>query len=167
MYEKCAKSLACHAATVFRTMTGHEPSNVVILDDCETVKHNFTLGARVNFKEEEADGPEVKGFFICAFETKKHASDFALDISRYLGLNPSDTANEIDNYVGEFLNVVIGLTCSSWADHGLRMEFDPPERLQEHSIDKSPSSGYFFEVGILAENFYKTILFVHFLPLSI
>jgi hypothetical protein len=164
MYEKCAKSLASHAANVFRTMTGHEPSNVVILDDKERGKHNFTLGARVNFKGEEADGPEVKGFFICAFETKKHASHFALDVSRYLGLNTSDNLIDIDNYVAEFLNVVIGLTCSSWADHGLRMEFDPPEKLQEHTIDKSPSSGYFFEVGILAENFYKTVLFVHFFP---
>jgi hypothetical protein len=106
----------------------------------------------------------VVGFFICAFETMDDAYLFAADISRYLGLTASKTKQETDNYVGEFLNVVIGLTCSAWAEHGLRVEFDPPEKLQEHAIDKKPAKGHFSQVAIMAENHYSATLFVHFLP---
>jgi hypothetical protein len=166
MYKKCSKSLASHAADVFKTMTGHIPTKIEIsANDQPGTQMHYTIGVRVNFQGVEiAQGQAVKGFFICAFETLDLAFSFAGDISKYLGLTAINSVSEIDNYVGEFLNVVIGLTCSTWAEHGLIVEFYPPEQLKEHTIEINPSSGHFFQVAIFAENFYKTTLFVHFFP---
>ncbi|MDR2460741.1 MAG: hypothetical protein LBE38_08175 [Deltaproteobacteria bacterium] len=167
MYKNCSKSLATHAAEVFHTMTGHKPSKVEILTtSTNETEHHFTIGERVEFQGKDRKGLNVKGFFICAFETMDAALRFSQDISTYLGLTTSNTKGEADNYIGEFLNVVIGLTCSAWADHGLRVDFNPPEKLQEHSIDKAPLSGHFFQVIIEASSFYKTTLFLHFQPES-
>jgi hypothetical protein len=113
---------------------------------------------------QEARGAKVTGYFICAFETMAAALAFARDIASYLGLSAADAIGEADSYVGEFLNVVIGLTCSAWADHGLRVEFFPPEKLKEHAIDRQPDAGYRFQVAIRCEGRYQATLFLYFAP---
>jgi hypothetical protein len=164
MYDKCSNSLAIHAASVFATMTGHQPTwEVAKLSGELSPMPHFTLGERVDFKGEKSNGVKVDGYFICAFETMGCARDFAEDVARYLGLSESDSPNETDSYVGEFLNVVIGLTCSAWADHGFRVEFDPPKLLQEHVIDVSSAPGSFYQLLITADGFYQTSLYLHFL----
>jgi hypothetical protein len=165
MYEKCSQALASHAAAVFTTMTRRAPSRVEVAPGSQTgVPMCFTLGERVEFRGEAKHGLKVKGFFICAFDTMNSAVAFARDIAAYLGLPASSSKQETDNYVGEFLNVVIGLTCSAWADHGLRVDFSPPERLQEHSIGQAARSGHSWRVTIEAEGRYSTTLFLYFLP---
>jgi hypothetical protein len=147
-------------------MTGHHPTRVEIGGGHEDSLKQFSLGERVNFQGKEDSGASVTGYFICAFETLISALAFAQDIASYLGLASSEPKSETDSFVGEFLNVVIGLTCSTWADHGLRVDFNPPERLQAHAIDKYPTEGHFFQVSIRVEGFYQTTIFLHFLPES-
>jgi hypothetical protein len=122
------------------------------------------VGERVVFRGEAERGSRVNGFFICAFETMEAAVLFARDIADYLGLPPSSSRSEPDDFVGEFLNVVIGLTCSAWAEHGLRVDFSPPERLQEHTVDPAPGTGRCFRVTISAGGRYTATLFLNFLP---
>ncbi|MDR2198814.1 MAG: hypothetical protein LBR53_05060 [Deltaproteobacteria bacterium] len=163
MYDKCSKSLAIHAAEVFATMTGHKPTlRGTKLTDHDSLMPNYTLGERVDFQGKSADGGKVEGYFICAFETMVSARLFAKDIASYLGLSAVDANNETDSFVGEFLNVVIGLTCSAWADHGFRVEFNPPQILKEHVIDTGTKPGVFYLLVISAEGFYQTSIFLHF-----
>jgi hypothetical protein len=166
MYLKCSQSLASHAADVFTTMTRRAPSSVESRrEGAAGPRRRFTLGERVNFRGEAGQGASVNGFMICAFDSMEEAALFARDVADYLGLSASSSKNETDNYVGEFLNVVIGLTCSAWADHGLRVEFSPPERLQEHTIEQPGDRGHCFSVTITeAEGRYSATLFLNFLP---
>jgi hypothetical protein len=90
------------------------------------------------------------------------AEHFALDVAKYLGLSTSDERALPDSYVGEFLNVVIGLTCSAWADHGFRVEFNPPKTLEEHVIDTASTAGVYYHLLLSAENYYQTSIFLHF-----
>ncbi|MDR3153520.1 MAG: hypothetical protein LBW85_04425 [Deltaproteobacteria bacterium] len=164
MYEKCSHALASHAAAVFTTMTRRAPSKVEVRpESSEDPRLLFTVGERVDFRGEAAGGSRVNGFFICAFEAMDAAVLFAGDIASYLGLPASSSKAETDNYVGEFLNVVIGLTCSAWADHGLRVDFSPPEKLQEHTVDLEPE-GQCYRVVIEAEGLYTATVFLDFLP---
>ncbi|MDR1042172.1 MAG: hypothetical protein LBR80_18790 [Deltaproteobacteria bacterium] len=167
MYEKCSQALASHAAAVFTTMTRKAPASVMVRPEVTgTSLLRFTLGERVDFRGEAEHGSKVKGFFICAFDAMDSAVLFARDVAVYLGLPASTSKAETDNYVGEFLNVVIGLTCSAWSDHGLRVDFSPPERLQEHTIDSAPLPGHCFRVTIVSECGYTATLFLNFLPES-
>ncbi|MDR1079586.1 MAG: chemotaxis protein CheX [Deltaproteobacteria bacterium] len=167
MYEKCSQALASHAAAVFTTMTRRAPSRVEVSQGSRKAPlMRFTLGERVDFRGVAEHGSRVKGYFICAFDAMDSAVSFARDIAAYLGLPASSSKAETDNYVGEFLNVVIGLTCSAWAEHGLRVDFSPPERLQEHSIDQDHLAGHCWRVAIEADGRYTTTLFLNFLPES-
>jgi CheY-specific phosphatase CheX len=163
MYDKCFNSLADHATSVFATMTGHKPVlSGVKLDGGSDALPSFTLGERVDFKGEKSDGRKIEGYFICAFKTMAAAKRFASDIAAYLGLTGAKAGTETDSYVGEFLNVVIGLTLSTWADHGFTVEFNPPKKFQEHVVDPKANPGHFFHLLITAEGCYQTSIFVHF-----
>jgi hypothetical protein len=165
MYDKCSQALASHAAAVFATMTRRAPTRVDVRPEGVGAPClRFPLGERVDFKGEAVHGSKVKGYFICAFDAMDSAVCFARDVAVYLGLPASSSKAETDNFVGEFLNVVIGLTCSAWADHGLRVDFSPPERLQEHTIDQPPLPGHCYRVTIEAEGLYSATLFLNFLP---
>jgi hypothetical protein len=164
MYDKCSNSLATHAASVFATMTGHSPRlEVQSLDGDQAPASHFTLGERVDFQGEGEDGTKVRGFFICSFETIEAARLFAQDVAVYLGLSPTGPPTETDAYVGEFLNVVIGLTCSAWADHGFRVEFDPPRVLEEHAIGAGPPEAKSYQLAITAEGAYQARVYLRFL----
>lgn len=165
MYEKCSLALASHASAVFATMTRRRPDRVETRPERPGGQRTrFTLGERVDFRGENPEGARVNGFFICAFDTLEKAVLFARDVADYLGLPSSTSKAETDNYVGEFLNVVIGLTCSAWADHGLRVDFSPPERLQEHDVGDVPESGHCFRVSIESEGHYSATILLFFLP---
>ncbi|MDR2352001.1 MAG: chemotaxis protein CheX [Deltaproteobacteria bacterium] len=163
MFDKCSHSLSVHAAAVFATMTGHSPEVIVTrLADNTVPEPNFTLGERVDFLGEKTDGGKIEGYFICGFQTRSAADNFAKDIAKYLGLSPTEGVDETDSYVGEFLNVVIGLTCSAWADHGFRVEFNPPKILEEHVLDTTSKDGAYYHLLISADNYYQTSIFLHF-----
>ncbi|MDR2455231.1 MAG: chemotaxis protein CheX, partial [Deltaproteobacteria bacterium] len=93
----------------------------------------YPMGARVNFKGLDRDHQPWSGFFICAFATIEAAKDIAMAIASQMGVADSvtGTVDSVDQVLGEFLNIVIGLTCSDWIERGFETEFDPPEMLLE------------------------------------
>jgi hypothetical protein len=119
-------------------MSGLEPESLEILEDVDNKGPRYPLGVRVDFRSLDAHSPLHSGFFLCAFETVEAARDIAAVIASKLGVEGclDSTIESVDNILGEFLNIVIGLTCSDWADRGLVTEFTPPRKLaQWQSLD--------------------------------
>jgi hypothetical protein len=137
VYHRWAEILGHHAAKVFQIMSGLSPDRLEIVEAGASGGPRYPLGARVDFSGENAVGDPVRGYFVCAFETVDSAGDIASAIAIKMGLDPPERgdANGIDNVLAEFLNIVIGLTCSDWAEHGLVTEFDPPQSLSIHGRD--------------------------------
>jgi CheY-specific phosphatase CheX len=101
--------------------------------------HSFVEGVKVNFRG-RAQGRLTRGFFICAFDAFPVAQSLARNIAVKLGLGQDLAANRegVENVLAEFLNIIIGLTCSDWAKNGLEIDFDPPRRLGTHDLDPAP-----------------------------
>jgi hypothetical protein len=106
----------------------------------------------------------VSGFFICAFSDFREAEALASDVAARLGLVPGVSKGEVESFVGEFLNVIIGLTCAAWADRGLRVDFSPPEGLAEHRLDHPEDDGLSWQVRIGLADRYQAVLFLVFRP---
>lgn len=134
MYHRLAEILGHHAAKVFQIMSGLNPDRLEIVEADINGGPRYPLGVRVNFSGRDRGGSSQQGFFVCAFETIESARDIASVIAIKLGLSPPPPTDKagIDNVLGEFLNIIIGLTCSDWAEHGLVTEFDPPMNLSKH-----------------------------------
>ena len=137
MYHRWAEILGHHAAKVFQIMSGLFPDRLEIVEADVHGGPRYPLGVRVDFAGHKDSDKPVRGYFVCAFDTIESAWDIASAIAIKLGLAPPPPGDvtDIDNVLGEFLNIVIGLTCSDWAEHGLVTEFDPPQTLSMH--DKS------------------------------
>jgi hypothetical protein len=95
----------------------------------------YVEGARVDFKG-QIQGRPVGGFLICAFHVFQVAQDLARAIAVKMGLDPEMASHRqgVENVLAEFLNIIIGLTCSDWAKFGLDIVFDPPEKLVAHYL---------------------------------
>jgi hypothetical protein len=166
VYHRYAEILAGHAATVFKTMSGLEPDTLEIVEDLENQGPKYNLGVRVDFKSLD-EGCRVKsGFFICAFETIEAAGDIAAVIAKKLGVEMvlDSTVDSIDDVLGEFLNVAIGLTCSDWADQGINIEFSPPQKMSTWKPAPSASSTKAFHLTMETRGRPTVSIFLVFLP---
>ena len=130
MHLRLAETLGRHASGVFKTMSGLTPAGLAISEAGPSEGPLHPMGVRVDFKGRDGSGTPWSGFFICAFATMEAARDIAGAISAKLGVDSADDPAGVDNVLGEYLNIVIGLTCSDWAKGGLETEFDPPRRLE-------------------------------------
>jgi hypothetical protein len=163
MYEKCAKSLAEHATKVIESMTGHIPDLKEIQAITQDSPLDFILGQRVNFSGRDGEGGQIYGFFICAFDEIGEASALAGDIARSLELTPPGRNRaELGSFVGELLNVIIGLACAAWDEHGLEVKFSPPEKLREHHVAPLLSGASAWEVRLSVEGRYEPIFLLVF-----
>jgi hypothetical protein len=131
-----AEILGRHAAGVFKTMSGLEPDRLEIVEAVESEGPRYPMGVRVAFQGRDRQSRPWSGFFICAFATLEAARDIAMAIAQKLGVAESvtGTVDSVDDVLGEFLNIIIGLTCSDWTDRGLETEFDPPDKLVERQM---------------------------------
>jgi hypothetical protein len=166
VYHRCAEILGRHAAKVFEIMSGLRPDRLEIVEADILNGPRFPLGVRVDFAGRDVEGGGISGFFVCAFETIDSACDIASAIATKLGLEPPspDDAVGIDNVLGEFLNIVIGLTCSDWADHGLATEFDPPQTLSRQGQADSPAGALAFHLTMATAGHPPVSVFLVFLP---
>ncbi|MDR1295900.1 MAG: hypothetical protein LBO05_00680 [Deltaproteobacteria bacterium] len=165
MYHRCAELLAEHAAKVFEIMTGLRPGREVAASGDATRTPGYTLGVRVEFAGRTGEGAPLEGFFVCAFETFESARDIAGLISRKLGLETpaADDRAGVDDVLGEFLNIVIGLTCSDWAERGLATVFDPPQPMVVHSFSDVPPGSRGFHLTLSADGHPGVSIFLVFL----
>jgi hypothetical protein len=140
VFHRLAEILGRHAATVFKTMSGLEPDRLEIIEAEENEGPRYPLGVKVDFHSLKDRPEELAGFFVCAFKTSEAAKEIASVIAGKLGLSGALAKSErgVDDILGEFLNIVIGLTCSDWADHGLITEFEPPQPLINCQFDSFP-----------------------------
>jgi CheY-specific phosphatase CheX len=129
-----AEILGRHAAKVFHIMSGLPPDRLEMTEADLEAGPRHPLGVRVDFTGLDELGRPLSGHFVCAFETAEAARDIASAIAVKMGLSPPDEGDlaGVDAVLGEFLNIVIGLTCSDWAELGLATEFDPPQPLAVH-----------------------------------
>jgi CheY-specific phosphatase CheX len=144
----------------------------------------YAEGVKVNFKGRalslsqgpgEAAGQEaggsggvgqaLGGYFICAFHVFRVAQELARRIAVKMGLGPglADTREGVENVIGEFLNVIIGLTSSDWAKKGLEILFDPPEKLGGHLIDPIPTGSEAYHLAINLMDGQEISIFLNFL----
>jgi hypothetical protein len=166
VYHRWAEILGQHAAKVFQIMSGLFPESLEIVEADIDGGPRYPLGVRVDFKGRDQGEKTVKGFFVCAFDTIESAGDIASAIAIKLGLAPPPPgdATDIDNVLGEFLNIVIGLTCSAWAEHGLTTEFDPPQTLSMHDKDATLVWTKAYHLTMSIENHPAVSIFLVFLP---
>ncbi|MDR2367811.1 MAG: hypothetical protein LBF58_06850 [Deltaproteobacteria bacterium] len=165
MYQRWAEILGNHAAKVFYIMSGLRPDRMEIAEADIGGGPRYPLGVRVDFSGHDSAGRPVGGFFVCAFDTTESAADIASTIAIKLGLAPPPPGDstDIDNVLGEFLNIVIGLTCSDWAEHGLTTEFDPPQALSMHGKTAMARSKAYHLT--MATDYHPTVsIFLVFLP---
>jgi hypothetical protein len=165
VYFHWAELLGRHAAKVFEVMSGLTPDRLEIVEADESEGPRFPLGVRVDFKGREASKAPLGGFFVCAFENLRSAGDIAAAIAAKLGTEVSSEAGQtgVDDVLGEFLNNVIGLTCSDWAEHGLETEFDPPQALVPHEGDR-PAGSRCYHLTLSADGHPPVTFFLVFLP---
>ncbi|MDR2302036.1 MAG: hypothetical protein LBF38_08370 [Deltaproteobacteria bacterium] len=166
MYHRWAEILGHHAAKVFQIMSGLFPERLEIVEADIDGGPRYPLGVRVDFSGRNDSDNAVRGFFVCAFDAIESAADIASAIAIKLGLAPPPPgdATDIDNVLGEFLNIVIGLTCSAWAEHGLVTEFDPPQTLSTHKKDASLVWAKAYHLTMTIENHPAVSIFLVFLP---
>jgi hypothetical protein len=147
-------------------MSGLAPDRLEISEADESEGPRFPLGVRVDFKGTTDSKKPLAGFFVCAFENSRAAGDIAAAIAAKLGVGFSLDAEQtgVENVLGEFLNVVIGLTCSDWAEHGLTTEFDPPQPLIVHEGDRKPSGSECYHLTLSAAGHPPVTIFLVFLP---
>jgi hypothetical protein len=147
-------------------MSGLGPERLEIVEADINCGPHYPLGVRVNFSGREANIGSFNGFFVCAFETVNSAGDIASAIARKMGLLPpsSDDIIGIDNVLGEFLNIVIGLTCSDWSEHGLEAEFDPPLNLSKHDQKETLVSAGAYHLTMTTDQHPPVSIFLVFLP---
>ncbi|MDR2442378.1 MAG: hypothetical protein LBE31_02520 [Deltaproteobacteria bacterium] len=169
MYHRLAEILGRHAAGVFKTMSGLEPDRLEIVEALQTDGPRYPVGVRVDFLGNNQANRKVSGFFICAFETFDAAKDIAVVIAKKMGVLDSlsgDDLEGVDNVLGEFLNIIIGLTCSDWSDHGLTTEFDPPEKLVLCPEVENPLGSRGFHLTMTAIDHPPISFFLVLLPES-
>jgi hypothetical protein len=165
VYQRWAELLGHRASKVFRLMSGLSPDSLEIVEADINSGPRYPLGVRVNFYGRDQEGLGVSGFFVCAFESVESAGDIASAIAAKMGLSPpaASDVTGIDNVLGEFLNTVIGLTCSEWADHGLTTEFDPPLALSRHESEKALACSKAFHLTMATDKHSTVSIFLVFL----
>ncbi|MDR1656812.1 MAG: hypothetical protein LBT47_04545 [Deltaproteobacteria bacterium] len=168
MYHRFAEILGRHAADVFKTMSGLQPDRLEIVEALPDDGPRYPMGVRVYFRGSDQSGFLCTGFFICAFETLEAAGDIAKTIAVKLGVEDtfSETLEGIDSVLGEFLNIVIGLTCSDWSDQGLVTEFNPPEPLVRYPQVTISNDGLAFHLTMFSEGHPSVTFFLVLLPES-
>jgi CheY-specific phosphatase CheX len=165
MYHRYAEILGKHASDVFKSMSGLTPTKINVFPTGVFQKITYPLGVRVDFSGSSDLGHLVTGFFICAFDSFEAASEIAKSIAVHLGLEAqiAEQKEGVDNVVAEFLNIVIGLTCSDWAESGLRIDFNPPEKLVEHHIHPVSKEAMAFHLIIETSDSLKVSIFLNFM----
>jgi hypothetical protein len=133
---RLAEILGRHAVGVLKTMSGLEALSLVI-DEADHEGPRHPMGAKVGFHGLAREGRPFSGVLVCAFATAEAALEVATAIASRLGVADAvtGTVESVDDVLGEFLNIIIGLTCPDWLELGLETEFDPPERLRDLSGD--------------------------------
>jgi hypothetical protein len=125
---------------------------------------SYAEGVKVSFKG-QAHGEALSGYFICAFHVFKTAQSLASYIAVKLGLGPELAVKRegVENVLAELLNIIIGLTSSDWAKHGLEIVFDPPEKLGGHLIDPIPEGSAAYHLTLSLPEKREIAIFLNFL----
>lgn len=168
MHRRLAEILGRHAASVFKSMSGLEPDRLEIVEAVDSEGPRYPLGARVDFKGRDKNERLWEGFLVCAFETVERAKDIAMAIASQLGVaeSVSGTVDSVDQVLAEFLNVVIGLTCTDWIERGLETEFDPPEMILSRQEAGFEPGAKAFHLTMTIEGHPTVSFFLVFLPLK-
>ncbi|MDR0622383.1 MAG: chemotaxis protein CheX [Deltaproteobacteria bacterium] len=147
-------------------MSGLFPDRLEIVEADVNGGPRSPLGVRVDFAGRKDSGQPARGYFVCAFDSIEAAGDIASAIAIKLGLAPPPPGDvtDIDNVLGEFLNIVIGLTCSDWAEHGLVTEFDPPQTLSMHDKNVTLEWEKAYHLTLSVELHPTVSVFLVFLP---
>ena len=166
MHRRLAEILGRHASSVFKSISGLTAESLEIVEAEDKEGPRYPLGARVDFKGRDRDSNPWSGFFICAFATIEAAKDIALAIASQLGVadSISGTVDSVDQVIGEFLNIVIGLTCSDWLECGLDTDFDPPELLTDRKSARFEPGSKAFHLTMTIKGHFPVSFFLVFLP---
>jgi hypothetical protein len=164
MHLRLAEVLGRHASEVFKAMSGLEPLGPEIAEAGPGAGPLHPMGARVDFHGRDASGAPWSGFFVCAFATLAAARDVASAIAAKLGVEVADDPEGVDGVLGEYLNIVIGLTCSDWAVGGLETVFDPPLPLAATTDGGVPPRSRSFHLAMAIEGHPSMSLFLVLAP---
>ena len=166
MHQHLAEILGQHAAGVFKSMSGLAPDRLEIVEAKRSEGPRRPMGVRVDFRGKDRSESPWAGFFICAFDTLEAASDIARAIADKLGVAEAvdGSVDSVDNVLGEFLNIVIGLTCSDWTDRGLETKFDPPAQLAASPGAACPEAAKAFHLTMSIAGHPPVSFFLVFLP---
>jgi hypothetical protein len=161
-----AEILGRHAAGVFKAMSGLEPDRLEIVEAVENEGPRYPIGVRVDFHGLDRGHKPWSGYFICAFPDLAASRDIAQAICDKLGLAGmvTEEIGSVDDVLGEFLNIVIGLTCSDWTDRGLETEFDPPASLSESQAAALGQGARAFHLTLGIEGHPPVSFFLVFSP---
>jgi hypothetical protein len=187
IYHKCAEILGGHAQDVIVRMSSLTPTLGGLTLEAGGRSRRYAEGVKVSFKgrvlapgqatcDAGGEAPPgwaghgeawraLGGYFICAFHVFRVAQDLARHIAVNMGLGPelADTREGVENVIGEFLNIIIGLTSSDWAKKGLEILFDPPEKLGGHLIDPIPPGSEAYHLAIGLRDGQEISVFLNFL----
>ncbi|MDR1086245.1 MAG: chemotaxis protein CheX [Deltaproteobacteria bacterium] len=165
IYHKCAEILGQHAQDVMVRMSSVAHPGESLKLETKSLKRRYAEGVKVSFRGLSPDNKPIAGFFICAFHLYNAARDLARDIAVKMGLGPelSDTREGVENVLGEFLNIIIGLTCSDWTKEGLDINFDPPEKLGGHRIEPVSQEALAYHLTLKMTGAREISIFLNFL----
>lgn len=124
-----AKILGNHAADLIARTSRLKPAGLAVKEPPAEMPA-CDLAVRIDFRGQPAEGPgPVSGSVYAAFLRGEDAQAFLEPLAEHFDINPAvlSTAEGRANVLSEFLNIIVGLTGADWDEHGLAIDFSPPE----------------------------------------
>lgn len=164
MKEHYAQILAKHAASTITLTTGFITTRVEVLDQL-TYPDKCALAVSIDIEGVSSGHDDISGCVVIGSQLHEESRPLLLAMVRHFGLQETllDAPDGPTNILGEFLNIIIGLTGEEWAELGFDLNFSTPKDVSGQALLQSvAAAGAAFCIKVYVDDILMGDLLVYF-----
>lgn len=152
MNQVYAQILGRHASEVISKTSDFIPTGIMVIER-PTGLPRCELAVRINLVGTIAGNKPIVGYVLGGSVEHEGSRPLLAAMAEHFGLDGhlADSPDGAADILSEFLNITIGLAEAEWADHGLTIDFSPPENICGQSLPSFDKAEAAFHIIISAK----------------